>query len=247
MGTPTRFTYGLATVAKGQPLGNYPLPDPFHTSSDAGFDVTTYANDFFTLGTTTNDWTITGTSSTFAVTNGVGGLALITPGATTTVTTVSAAHQSFQFQASASPNTPGQKFWYLCRIAASAVAGNVAFQFGLANSTSATPTDGIWFVKNAASTSVNLVSRVNSTSTTLATGLVTAAAATYIDVGFYFDGTDLQVFVSDNMVYRVSNATVGSSGTTLTNALLGHIFQITPTATDTLTIDYVLTAQETTR
>jgi hypothetical protein len=240
MGTPTRFTYGLATVTKQSPLGNYPLPDPFHTASTPNLDVTSYANDFFTLGTTTNDWTITGASSTFAITNGVGGLALVTPGATTTVTTVAAAHESFQFVA-------GQKFWYVCRIAASAVAGTVAFQFGLSNSTSATPTDGLWFVKPASSTSVNLVSRVGSTSTTLATGVVTAAAGTMIDVAVYYDGTDLLVYSADNLVARVANPTIGASGTTLTNTVMGPMFQITPTATDTLTIDYVLTAQETTR
>jgi hypothetical protein len=240
MGTPTRFTYGLATVTKQSPLGNYPLPDPFHTASTPNLDVTSYANDFFTLGTTTNDWTITGASSTFAVTNGVGGLALVTPGGTTTVTTVAAAHESFQFVA-------GQKFWYVCRIAASAVAGSVAFQFGLSNGTSATPTDGIWFVKPASSTSVNLVSRVGSTSTTLVTGVATAAAATYIDVAFYYDGTDLLVYSADNLVARITAPTIGSSGTTLTNTVIGPMFQITPTATDTLTVDYVLAAQETTR
>ena len=240
MGTPTRFTYGIATVAKGTPLGSYPLPDPFHSTSDSNLDVTTYANDFFTLGTTTNDWTITGTSSTFAVTNGVGGLALITPGGTTTVTTVAASHESFQF-------VSGQKFWYLCRIAASAVAGNVAFQFGLENGTGASPTDGIWFVKAAASTSLNLVSRVNGTSTTLVTGVATASAGAYLDVAFYFDGTDLLVYSADSLVARVTAPTIGSTGTTLTNAVLGPLFQITPTATDTLTIDYVLAAQETSR
>jgi hypothetical protein len=240
MGTPTRFTYGLATVTKQSPLGNYPLPDPFHTASTPNLDVTSYANDFFTLGTTTNDWTITGTSSTFAVTNGVGGLALITPGATTTTTTVAAAHESFQF-------VSGQKFWYVARVAASAVAGNVAFQFGLSNSTSATPTDGLWFVKAAASTSVNLVSRVGSTSTTLVTGVATAAAATMLDLAVYYDGTDLLVYSADNLVARISNPTIGSSATTLTNTVMGPMFQITPTATDTLTIDYVLAAQETTR
>ena len=46
---------------------------------------------------------------------------------------------------------------------------------------------------------------------------------------------------------RVSAVTIGSSGTNLTNALLSPVFQITPTATDTLTTDFVLAAQEISR
>lgn len=240
MGAPSRFLSGVATVDAQYPLGNYPFPDPFHTSGSAGLDVTSLANDFFTIGSTTLDWTITGTSSTFAITDGVGGVALITPGGTTTTTTVAGAHSGFQFVA-------GNKFWYLCRIKASAVSGTKAFTFGMQKGTGATNTDGIFFTKAASSTSLNLVSRVNSTSTTLVTGVATAAADTYLDVGFYYDGTDLLVFASDALIARVTAPTIGSTGTNLTDALLTQYFQVVPTATDTLSIDYVLSAQETTR
>lgn len=242
MGTPTRFTYGIGTSAKGQPLGDFPLPDPFHTGSTTGLDVTSYSNDFFTIGSTTLDWTVTGVSSTFALTDGVGGVSLVTPGGTTTVTTVAVAKSGFQFVA-------GQKFWYVSRIKASAVAGTVAFQFGMQNGTGASPTDGIYFQKAASSTSLNLISRVNSTSVTLATGITTAAANTYLDVGFYYDGTDLLVYVSDNLVARIAGVSISatSSAKAITSALLQPAFQITPTATDTLSIDYVLAAQETSR
>ena len=240
MGAPSRFLSGVATVDAQYPLGNYPFPDPFHTSGSANLDVTSYANDFFTIGSTTLDWTLTGTSSTFAITDGVGGQALITPGGTTTTTTVAAAHAGFQLVA-------GQAFWYLCRIQASAVSGTKAFTFGLQKGTGATNTDGIYFTKAASSTALSLVSKVNSTATTLVTSVATAAAATWLDVGFYYDGTDLLVYASDALIARVSAPTVGASGTTLTNALLQPFFQIVPTATDTLTIDYVLAAQETSR
>ena len=103
------------------------------------------------------------------------------------------------------------------------------------------------FAKAAASTSLNLVSTVGSTATTLVTGVATMADDTFVDVGFYYNGTDLLVYYADALVARVSAPTIGSSGTTLTNALLAPVFQITPTATDTLTIDYVMSAQETTR
>ena len=96
----------------------------------------------------------------------------------------------------------------------------------------------------ASSTSIDLVSTVNSTATTLVTGVATAAAATWVDLGLYFNGTDLLVYANSQIVARVSAPTIGSTGTTLTNALLGPVFQITPVATDTLSADFVLAAQE---
>jgi hypothetical protein len=242
MSAPTRFLSGVATVSSAQPLGNYPFPDPFHTSGTTGLDVVSYANDFFNIGSTTLDWTIVGTSSTFATTNGLGGVALVTPGGTTTTTTVAMAHSGFQFAA-------GQKFWYLCRIKMSAITSTKAFTFGLQKGAGATgsATDGLWFTKPASSTSLNLVSVVDSTSTTLVTGVTTVAADTYVDVGFYYDGKDLIVYSADAPVARISAPTVGTTATTLTNALLNVAFNVVPTATDTLSIDYVLAAQETIR
>ena len=239
MASPTRFLSGVATASASTPLGSYPFPDPFHTGGTSGLDVTTYDNDFFTIGSTTLDWTLTGTP-TFAIVDGVGGVAKITPSGVSTVATVAVAANGFQFVA-------GQKVWYVCRIQASSVAGNVAFRFGLQNGTGATPTGGLWFTKPASSTSLNLVSTVNSSATTLVTGVATAAAATYLDVGFYYDGTDILVYANDVTVARITAPTIGSTGTTLTNAVLTPGFQITPTATDTLSIDYVLAAQETAR
>jgi hypothetical protein len=110
-------------------------------------------------------------------------------------------------------------------------------------------TDGIWFAKAAASTSINLVSTVNSTATTLVTGVATAVAATWVELGFYYDGTDIIVYsgsstVAMGPIARIAAPTIGSTGTNLTNALIAPVFQITPTATDTLTADFVLAAQE---
>lgn len=239
MGSPVRYTYGVSTVPKQQPLGDYPLPDPFHTGDGASGDTTTYSNDFFGIGSTTLDWTIVGTSSTFTAVDGLGGIAKVTPGGTTTVTTVYKTGSSFQF-------VSGSRFWYICRIAPSAVAGSVSYYFGLQKGSATT--DGIWFTKAASSTSLNLVSVVNSTSTTLATGIDTAVAGQYHDVAFVFNyNGDLVVYVNDAAVARISAATIGSTGTTLTNALLTPVFSITPTATDTLSIDYVLSAQDVTR
>jgi hypothetical protein len=237
MSAPSRFLSGVATVDAQYPLGNYPFPDPFHTSGSSNLDVFTYSTDFTDLGQVAAN-TVTGSGSTFALTNGVGGMAILTPGGTTTASSVYRTYSNFQFVA-------GNKFWYIKRIQPSAVAGNVSFKFGLQYGSATT--DGIWFSKAAASTSLNLVSSVNSTVTTLVTGVATATAGGWLDVAFYYDGTDLLVYNADNLVARVASPTIGASGTTLTNVLLAPFFQITPTTTDTLTTDYVLAAQETVR
>ena len=77
--------------------------------------------------------------------------------------------------------------------------------------------------------------------------VATAAADTYLELGLYFDGVDLLVYSNNLLVARVSSPTIGTSGTTLTSVALGPVMQITPTATDTLTVDYILASTEVTR
>ena len=234
MSNPTRFTSGVSTAFSGETLYSFPFPDPFHTGSTSSLGSSVYANDFNTLIGT--DYTVTGSSSTFALSNTVvGGAAVLTPGATTTASAAYKNGTFFQFQA-------GNRAWFSTRIQTSAVAGSVSYYVGLRNGSGTT--DGLWFAKAASSTSINLVSTVGSTSTTLLTGVATAAAATWVDLGFYYDGTDILVYANNVIAGRVAAPTIGASATTLTTALLSPVFQITPTATDTLTVDFVLAAQE---
>ena len=233
MSNPTRLYAGLSTAYPNETLYSFPFPDPFHTGSTQALGSSTYVNDFNTLIGT--DYTVTGASSAFVLVAGVGGQATLTPGGTTTASSAYKNGQFFQFVA-------GTRAWFTCRFQVSAVAGNVSFYVGLQKGSAVT--DGLWFAKAAASTSINLVSTVNSTATTLVTGVATPAAATWVEVGFYYDGTDIIVYSNSQPVARVAAATVGSTGTTLTNALIAPVFQITPTATDTLTTDFVLAAQE---
>jgi hypothetical protein len=241
MSNPTRFYSGVSTAFPNEPLYSYPFPDPFHTGSNQYTGSSTYSNDFNTLIGT--DYTVTGTSSTFAVTNGIGGQALLTPGGATTATAAYKAGTFIQFVA-------GYRTWFVVRFKVSAVSGNVDYYAGL-RAGSAT-TDGLWFAKAAASTSINLVSTVNSTATTLVTGVATAVAGGWVEVGFYYDGTDLICFSGTGSTdmgpdARVSAVTIGTTGTNLTNALLSPVFQITPVATETMTTDFVLAAQEVAR
>jgi hypothetical protein len=204
MSTPTRLSNGISTNDAQMLFGNYPLPAPFTTSGASTTGVAQYANDFVS---SVAEYTVSGSSSTFALTAGNGGLALLTPGGTTTATAAYKTASNVAFVA-------GNQLWFNARFKASAVSGTKSFYVGLRAGSSAN--DGIWFAK-----AVNL--------------------------GFYYNGTDLLVFADEVMVARVSAPTIGSSATTLTNANLGPVMQITPTATDTLTVDYIAASVEVTR
>ena len=83
MSTPTRLSNGISTNDAQMLFGNYPLPAPFSTSGASTTGVAEYANDFVA---SVAEYTVSGSSSTFALTAGNGGLALLTPGGTTTAT-----------------------------------------------------------------------------------------------------------------------------------------------------------------
>lgn len=237
MGSPTRLFNGLSTQRPGTILGDFPLPDPFHTGSTPGKDLTVYANDFFDLGNTASR-TITGASSAFALADGLGGIGVLTPGGATTASSIYRTAAAFQF-------VSGSKLWCLHRIKLSAIGTGITAYFGLIKTGAAT-TDSLLF-KVAATGVVSLVSTVDNTATTLVASVATLASNAWMDAGFYFDGADLRVFVNDALVARITAPTVGATATTLTDEALTPIVQITPAATETVSIDYALIAQEVTR
>jgi hypothetical protein len=235
MSNPTRFSNGVSTNDAQYLMGDYPLPSPFTSSGSRSTGVAEYANDFTE---TVAEYTAAGTSSTFALTDGNGGLAILTPGGATTVSAAYKTATNVAFVA-------GSAMWFQSRFKVSAVSGTKSFYVGLRKGSATT--DGLWFTKPASSTSVNLVSTVGSTATTLVTGVATAEADTYLELGFYFNGVDLLVYNNNLLVARVDAPTIGTSGTTLTSVALGPVLHITPTATDTLTVDYILASTEITR
>lgn len=240
MSNPTRFTSGVATVPAAQPLGNYPLPDPFHTSGISNKDVVTYCNDFFDTGTTTTYTVSAGAVALGVGAAGINGTIVMTPTSATACAMTRAA-TAFQF-------VQGNKFWFVQRIAASAVTGVMSMFFGMNTANAAITADGLYFRKSASQLNLDFVSVINGTTTVLAAAVTTVAAGVYLDVGFYYDGTDIFVYVSDQVVARIPAITVGATNAfTVTNAYLSPVFQITPVGTENLNVDYVLVAQETVR
>jgi len=119
MSNPTRFSNGVSTNDSIFLMGNYPLPAPFTTSGDRNTGVAQYANDFVS---TVAEYTVTGASSTLALTDGNGGLALLTPGAATTATAAYKTASNVSFVA-------GNQLWFATRIKASAVSGRFKKRF----------------------------------------------------------------------------------------------------------------------
>lgn len=234
MGSPVRYPYGISTQQKHKFLGDFPLPDPFHSGSNTGLGVAMYVNDFTDLGNTASR-TITGASSTFALADGLGGVGVLTPGAATTASSIYRTAAAFQF-------VSGNRLWFLQRVKYSAVGTGITGYVGLIK-TGATATDSLLF-KLAATGVISLVSTVASTATTLVASVTTATSGGWLDLAYYYDGTDLLVYVEDALIARVASVVIG---TTLTDAVLTPISQITPAATETLSIDYALIAQELSR
>ena len=225
----TRFPYGLTNVSETNLFADLVQPDQtlFHE----------YWNDFNTYASA--DWTVTATGSTTqALTAGDGGLLLITNSASNNdVCSVQKNPAAFAF-------TAGKKAFYRARFQVNdATASTVIVGVQNTNTDPTTATDGIYFSKAAASTSVSLISRLNTTTgSKTVSSVATMANATYIELGWYWDGNGV-------LAYEVNGNVVGSI-----NPSTGYIPDtvVTPTfyikngaaAAKTMTVDYVFFAIE---
>jgi len=236
---PTRLTAGLSTVTNIKPLGDFPHPSPFHTSGSAAnvfnqsatMGVCKYDTDFVHTSDL-SDFT-SGYASAALSTTLVGGVAVYTP----TSATLGIAYKTGQYM----QFVAGQKLWFQCNVALSTLAG--VGRYGLQAGAVSTVAS-LMFVTAVTSGIVSLVSIVNSTTTVLIANVGTMVAATPIDLAYYYDGTDLLVYVANALVTRVAAPTIGATGTTLTNAILTPAFQSTPAATETTSVDWLLGACE---
>jgi hypothetical protein len=173
----TRETSGISTSAPTYLFNNYPFPTPPR--------LLQVWDDFYRYLAT--DWTVTaGSSGTAALADGVGGLLALTTAATNNdIEAIQTVKKSFGF-------TAGNQVWFACNVRLTNATNN-ALMAGLGNDFSAlTPTDGVYFSKAAASTTLTAVIRQASTSTTLtlATGTSTMANATAYTLGFWYNGKD---------------------------------------------------------
>lgn len=191
MGAPTRFTSGITQDAKWQPLGRIGSPDPFFYSM--------YSDDF--LPYVAGNYTVTAAGGSVATTavGGNGGRILFTTGATATN------FAEIQMPSASIANTAGYKLAYLARIQLADIT-NSQLVMGLIQTT-ATPTtvtNGIYFTKANASTSLvlNVVSGSASQATVTITQPTSGLAINAdIDIGFVVDTNgDVLAFVGNQLV-----------------------------------------------
>lgn len=74
-------------------------------------------------------------------------------------------------------------------------------------------------------------------STVLSANVGSIIAATFLTAGWYYDGEDLAVCVNGTLVDRILSPT-------LTTTIMSPFISLTPSASETITIDFILVASE---
>lgn len=253
MASPTRFPAGVSTQAIGSSLGQFPLPDPTDISVDFE-DFNQYV---------AGDWTVTNTTThqTIGLVAGNGGL-ISTVGGASSVTNDIGAIQANPLNFNIATNTitatapPTQLAWFYTAFKATTAANDQLLVGVTSSNATLAPTDGIYFNKAAGSTNITFVVRKSSTSlaasaySTGTTTVATLANATFVRLGWYYDGKgNIDVFVNDVKVCSVdvgvSTGTMVSSFPNAVNLGMGFGCKAASTAPTTadMIVDFMLSAQ----
>jgi len=212
MGNPVRLTAGFTQDATYQPLGQIGVPDPFFYAY--------YEDDFLPYNAALYTATASGGSIAATATKGSGGRILFTTAAT------AASYPTIQLPVASFQYTATKKLAYLCRLQIDNIT-NDTFIAGLIDTTTTpftTITDGIYFLKAAAST--NIVVTVVTGSVVIGTvtlsGLLTAN--TDIDLGFTVDRLgNILIYAGNNLIgqQRQNTDILGPTGKILASSLTG--------------------------
>jgi hypothetical protein len=222
----TRFPNGVTNVGEDSlfaALGQLAATQ-FHTYFE-DFDYYNAAN-----------WTVTETQAgaTQALTDGDGGLLLLTnTAADNDLVALQKVGESYRFAS-------GKKLFFEGRFKVSnATESDVVMGLQITDTTPLDVSDGVFFLKSDGSTTISLLVEKNGTATTTSVG--TLADDTYIRLGFYYDGnSSIQAFV--NGTYVATSATtnlVDDEDLTISFAL-----QNGNAVARTMTVDYVYVAKE---
>jgi len=248
MGSPVRFPYGVTNVAKTNPLGSFIAPDPtaWHVFFD-DFDqwVTDTSSAAKYTITTTEAGAGSATEALADAKNGV--LVLTTDNADNDLDFLQKIGETFLpesgkqtiFKARFKCDAATEVEWYMGLM--------VTDTDPLSSTAGGGVTDGIFFMKEDGSTSVNFYVQKNATTGQLTTtGVATAAADTWVTLAFAFDGKRyVGVYVDDVLVKTVDLTTTLS--TYLPDTELTVSFGLKngeAAATKALSVDYIFCAEE---
>ncbi len=245
MPTPTRFIHGVNNLPPSHPLANIPLPFPLYNQN--------YFNDFNTYAA--GDWTVTASTGSSALAAGNGGLIV----QTTSNTPTDIQHNLKNPAAFAI--TAGQEAWFVWRGKVDTV-NNSSWQIGLqAGGTALAPTDGIYFTKAAAATTVVLNVRKSSTSSTVSMGSgLVLADNTYVVLAWYYNprnggsvtafagtSTDADFFNSISAYYSSIQSITDMTNLPTVNLAVSFGLRTDSANTRALTTDYIGAAVNLTR
>jgi len=222
----TRFPNGVTNVGEDSLFADLAMPAPtrFHT----------YFEDFdyYVAG----DWTVTETdaSATQALTDGDGGLLLITnTAADNDLVALQKKGESFRFAS-------GKKLFFEARLKVNdATQSDLVVGLQITDATPLDVTDGVFFIKDDGSTSVVL--RVEKNNTATATTVGTMANDTFIRLGFYYDGdSQIQYFVDGTL----GGASVTTNLPDDEDLTVSFAIQNGEAVAKTMTVDYIFVAKE---
>jgi hypothetical protein len=223
----TRFPNGVTNVGEDSPFADLTMPAPtkFHTYYE-DFDYYVAAN-----------WTVTETQAgaTQALTDGDGGLLLITnTAADDDLVSLQKVGESYRFAS-------GKELFFEARLKVSdATQSDVVIGLQITDATPLDVSDGVFFIKADGSTSVSLLVEKNGTATTTSS-VATMANDTFISLGFYYDG-------ASSIQYSVNGVVKGTSVTTNLpddeDMTVSIALQNGEAVAKTMTVDYVFVAKE---
>lgn len=222
----TRFPFGLTNVGESNSLADLGMPSPtkFHS----------YMEDFdyYVAG----DWTVTETDAgaTQALTDGDGGLLLITnTAADNDLVALQKKGESFRFSS-------GKQLYFEARFKVSdATQSDLSIGLQITDTSPLDVSDGVFFTKADGSTSVSFLVEKNGTATT--TTVATMADDTFITLGFNYDGGSVMQYCVNGVVAGTSAVTNLPNDEDLT---ISFAIQNGEAVAKTMTVDYIFAAKE---
>lgn len=182
----TRFPGGLTTAKKTEPMGDFILPTDMSKAH-------IYTEDFDTY--TAADWTVTevGVATQTLGDKDGGQLVLVNAAADDNSTFQFLNGESFLFET-------GKKLWFDCRISVNdATQSDLLCGLQIKDTTPLDVSDGVFFIKDDASTTMSLRVEKNNTDTT--TTVATMADGVFIRLSFFYDGVDsIKIFADGSQV-----------------------------------------------
>ena len=224
--TTTRFPNGVTNVGEQSLFAELAQP--------AATVYHTYFEDFDYYAAA--DWTVTETdaAATQALTDGDGGLLLVTnTAADNDLVALQKKGESFRF-------ATGKPLFFEARFKVSnATQSDVVIGLQITDASPLDVTDGVFFLKSDDSTTISLLVEKNNTATTTSVG--TLADDTFIRLGFYYDGASaIQAFVDGTYVATsVTTNLVDDEDLTISFAI-----QNGNAVARTMTVDYIYVAKE---